>query len=133
MSDGTPMNWRRGSGRSAPSVQIADDVGPGVGALVAQPGLGDQRGPLRTGDQQCLGSLVDGGAGDLGDDSLPPSRGDPLEHGHPHGLVPEEERRREPGDPAAHDHHVRPRVRRLHVSSLADAARCGVPEVGGRS
>ena len=30
MSDGTPMNCRRGSGRSAPSVQIADDVGPGL-------------------------------------------------------------------------------------------------------
>src|SRR5207248_6883169 len=52
-----------------------------------------------------------------------------LQHGHPHRLVPEEERRREPGDPAAHDHHVRPRVRRLHASSLADAAWCGAPEV----
>ena len=29
MSDGTPMNCLRGSGRSAPSVQIADDVDPG--------------------------------------------------------------------------------------------------------
>ena len=37
--------------------------GPRAGALIGQPGLGDQRGPLRTGDQQCLGSLVNGGAG----------------------------------------------------------------------
>jgi len=115
------MNCRRGSGLSAPSVQRRR--GARRHALIAEPCLGDQRGPFRSRDEQRFGSLVDGDAGYLGYGQLAAEPRRPLEHGHPHCLIPEEKRRSQPGDPAAHDHHMRPRVGTLHDFSLADAAR----------
>ena len=71
-----------------------------------EPGVRDQRGPFRPGDQQRLGPFVHRHAGDLGGGELAAQPRRPLQHGHPGPRVPQEERRRQPGDPAAHDHHV---------------------------
>ena len=85
-------------------------------ALVGQPDLGDEAGTLGAGDEERLRSLVDRDPGHLGYGQLAAQPRRPLEHRHPDRLVSQVERCRQPGDPAAHDHHMRPRSRRVHAS-----------------
>ena len=76
-SDGTPMNWRRGSGRSAPSVQIAEDVVPGSTRSPASPTSSIS--PIPSGRVTSRASAPSSTAtpATSDTDSLPPSRGDP--------------------------------------------------------
>ena len=77
MSDGTPMNCRRGSGRSAPSVQIADDVGPGSVRWSPSPASAISAVPSGrvTSSASAPSSTATPAIPDT--DSLPPSRGEP--------------------------------------------------------
>ena len=70
------MNCRPGSGLGAPSVHMAT-TRPRDGALIIEPGLGDQRDPFRPRDEQRFGSSSTATPPISETDSLPPSRGDP--------------------------------------------------------
>jgi hypothetical protein len=101
------MNWRRGSGRSAPEGPDGRRRGSGRHALISQSGLGDQPGAFRPRDEQRLGPLVDGDTSDLRHatacrqaGTTPPARSPAP--AHPGGKTPPPARRsRRPRSPRA--------------------------------
>ncbi len=76
-SAGTPMNWRCGSGRMAPRVQMAEDVVPGVTSWSPRPTSLIR--PVPSGRRMSSASAPASTATPATSEtaSLPPSRGDP--------------------------------------------------------
>ena len=133
MSDGTPMNWRRGSGRSAPSVQIADDVGPGTVRWSPSPASAISAVPSGrvTSSASAPSSTATPAIPET--DSLPPSRGDPSSTVTRTGSSRRENAAASPEIPPPTITTCGRAFVASMPSSLADAADCPVPEAGGPS
>ena len=91
-----------GSPRSTPRLQIRGAVLPGGTRSPSRPTARISPFPRQAG-QQRLGTRVNRHPGHLGHGQLPAQPGGSFQDGHRHRLIPQEERRRQPGDTAADD------------------------------
>ena len=126
MSAGTPMNCRRGSGCSLPPAVDRARGGARRDEVRREACCCYQLDALGPPGEQRLRALVHRHAGDLAGRQLPAQARRALKDGDPHGLVLEEEGRREPGDPAPDHDHVRRSACR-HGSQPATAAKATSP------